>query len=187
MTYCSFFHWETPGCTVIAILMVQKWAWFDPKWAWSNIVYARYAHDCMFSPPNLQYLPTPMVYLSPCFRLINCFGNSCWHTRPKMAVSSKALYRDLDHSASSASDGNPTLSEKCIHLKCHNFKKVVWTLGDILGSTSYFKTKSTISWSSKYRVPNKGGRTLLPAAFLRHRPNKASNNSNKVPFFCHSS
>ena len=33
----------------------------DLKWVWSEIFRARFAHNHIFSPPNLQYLPTPMA------------------------------------------------------------------------------------------------------------------------------
>jgi len=54
LTYRLFFCGEN----LVAVgSIVQKWAWFDLKWAWSEIFRVR---NHIFSPPNLQYLPTPM-------------------------------------------------------------------------------------------------------------------------------
>ena len=38
---------------------MQKWAWFDTKWAWSQ-KFVRASRAIVYSPPNLQHLPTPM-------------------------------------------------------------------------------------------------------------------------------
>ena len=53
---------------------MQKWAWYDPKWVWSKKFHARCTHDCTFSSPILQYLPTPMSHTCTlkCYSLVTC-------------------------------------------------------------------------------------------------------------------
>jgi len=56
LTYRSFFCGEN----LVAVASIVRWARFDLKWAWSENFCARFARIHIFSPPNLQYLPTPM-------------------------------------------------------------------------------------------------------------------------------
>ena len=60
------------------------------------------------------------------------------------------------------------------------------TLSMIASELLYVATNSsTFSWSSKNICAKSGGRTLTPADFLRHNPNRASMDTICVPPSCY--
>jgi len=60
LTYRSFFSGEN---LVAVASIVQKWARFDLKWAWSEIFRARFARNCIFSPPTFNIFLRLCLYV----------------------------------------------------------------------------------------------------------------------------
>ncbi len=163
-----------------------------PKWSPAQPIRKPILHQI--------WEPISLVYLSPCFRLINFPGNSWRQQYPKTAVSSKAWYlwelRSMFPARKSLHSYQNELwnsnQASCITL---------WTQRNSLGMQFqyggrlltwgmdvglFLRELSSTNWSTadcsqKNKLWWRGSRWLMPADFFLGKPNKASIENTNFP------